>query len=321
MKKLFQISLVLWLVSSAACQAVAQSRQKTLRVYDGDSPEVQKNLPDSEIIPMDGISVLKIEHTNNLPLEISIWSTTNTAIIKKAESISFDMKYENVSEETFLHTNRARNVSEGTFLHANRARFGFPITVYGQLQFLTYIPPPTLGGDETTNTTPYYYADGASNWKPYEFQVDHAETAGLPTKLELKLSLPGNGTIYLRPLKLSGVAGNWWSPRQSGMVGGAVGIFGGILGCFGGLLGCLAGFGKARKFVLTATKIFIALGMLLALTGIAAIVCGQPYYVWYVFLLPGIILTLVFSLNFPMLQRCYDDLEIRRMASMDAMRG
>jgi hypothetical protein len=32
-----------------------------------------------------------------------------------------------------------------------------------------------------------------------------------------------------------------------------------------------------------------------------------------------VILTLVFSLNFPMIQRRYDDLEFRRMASLDAM--
>jgi hypothetical protein len=35
----------------------------------------------------------------------------------------------------------------------------------------------------------------------------------------------------------------------------------------------------------------------------------------------GIDLTLIFFLNFPLSQRHYDDLEIRRMASMDAMSG
>jgi hypothetical protein len=37
--------------------------------------------------------------------------------------------------------------------------------------------------------------------------------------------------------------------------------------------------------------------------------------------LSGIDLTLIFFLNFPLIQRHYDDLEIRRMASMDAMSG
>jgi hypothetical protein len=74
-----------------------------------------------------------------------------------------------------------------------------------------------------------------------------------------------------------GIAGSWWSVKKSGMVGGAVGIFGGIVGCFGGLVGCLAGFGKARKFVLTTTKIFIALGMLLTIIGIVAIACENLF--------------------------------------------
>ena len=254
------------------------------------------------------------------------------SLIKKTEFVLFDMKYE--------------NVSEGYIQQTNRSEFGQPFAtvVSGQLTLLTHIPPPTLGGDEITSTNCYYYSDkGASNWKPYKFQVDRTdkgglpatwrwtdghgvqvartEKEGLPTKLELKLSLPGNGTVYLRPIKLIGVAGSWWSVEQSGMVSGAVGVFGGVIGCFGGLLGCLAGFGKVRKFVLTTTKIFIVLGMLLTITGMVAILSGEPYLVWYVFLLPGIILTLVFSLNFPLIQRRYDDLEIRRMASMDAMRG
>jgi len=39
----------------------------------------------------------------------------------------------------------------------------------------------------------------------------------------------------------------------------------------------------------------------------------------YAVLLPGVILTLVFSLNLPSVQRRYDELEIRRMTSVDAM--
>jgi hypothetical protein len=162
---------------------------------------------------------------------------------------------------------------------------------------------------------------GSSGWTVRAFEIKRNAFEGLPTELDLQLSLPAHGIIYFRPTKISGLVDSWWSAKQGAMVGGAVGIFGGVLGCFGGLLGCLAGFGKARKFVLTTTKIFIALGMLLTIAGIAAIICGQPYFIWYVFLLPGIILTLVFSLNFPILQRRYDDLEIRRMASMDVMRG
>ena len=88
--------------------------------------------------------------------------------------------------------------------------------------------------------------------------------------------------------------------------------------CLGGLIGLLAGKGKARNFVLATIKFFIALGILSLIAGVIAIVSGQPYAVWYPLLLPGFILTLVFSLNLPSIQRRYDELEIRRMTSIDA---
>jgi hypothetical protein len=138
---------------------------------------------------------------------------------------------------------------------------------------------------------------------------------GLPTQLEVHLVMQGRGTVYLRPIRLYGVAGSWWSPQQSGLIGG---IGGSVIGCFGALLGLLASKGKARNFVLATMKIFIALGILLTIAGFVAVVCKQPYAVWYALLLPGVILTLVFSLNLPSIQRRYDELEIRRMTSIDA---
>jgi hypothetical protein len=111
------------------------------------------------------------------------------------------------------------------------------------------------------------------------------------------------------------VTGSWWSPEQIGLFGG---IGGSVIGFFGGLLGLLASIGKARNFVLTTMKMFIALGILLTIAGFVAVVSSQPYAVWYALLLPGVILTLVFSLNLPSIQRRYDELEIRRMTSIDA---
>ena len=112
------------------------------------------------------------------------------------------------------------------------------------------------------------------------------------------------------------MAGSWWSPQQIGLIGGIGGL---VIGCFGALLGLLASKGKARTFVLTTMKIFIALGILLTIAGFVAVVSSQPYAVWYALLLPGVILTLVFSLTLPSIQRRYDELEIRRMTSVDAM--
>ena len=102
---------------------------------------------------------------------------------------------------------------------------------------------------------------------------------------------------------------------MSGLIGGTAGA---LLGCLGGLLGLLAAMGKARGFVLTMTKMLIALGMLMAIAGILAVASSQPYAVWYPLVLTGGILTFVFSVNLYPIKKRYDDLEIRRMASMDA---
>jgi hypothetical protein len=131
----------------------------------------------------------------------------------------------------------------------------------------------------------------------------------------LKTENATNGTVNSLSINKAASHG-WWMAKQAGMIGG---IGGGVIGCFGALIGCLAGMGKARRFVLAMTKIFIMLGILLTIAGLVAIVLKQPYAVWYVLLLPGVILTLVFSLNLPSIQRRYDDLEIRRMTSIDAM--
>ncbi len=311
MKKLIQMSLMLLLVSSAAAQeSPPQQPQKTLHVYDWKDPARQHELSGGDVISMDGNSVLKIENTNNVPLEVSLLKISDLSVIKKAYFFNCEMKHENVLVHLVEHTNRLANFRD-KYITAESST----------LKLINHIPPSAPGGDERTNTTSRYF-EGTSNWKLYELPIDRGQMEGLPTQLELKLSLATNGTVYLRPVKLLGVvSSSWWPAEQGGMVGGVVGIFGGIIGCFGGLVGCLAGFGKARKLVLTTTKAFIALGMLLTITGIVAILCKQPYFVWYVFILPGVVLTLVFSLNFPLIQRRYDDLEIRRMASIDAMRG
>ncbi len=297
------------LVLSAAAQEAPS--QKTCSVFNWESLNVQQQFPGSKIIPMDGILVLKVENTNNAPLEISLFTFTNSSVIKNATAIACDMKHENVQVIPILVTNREFTSQNGYKM--------------GELTFIAHIPPPALGGDEIDRKQSKIFG-GTLNWKAYQFSVagdrpsnagDRASNEGWPTKLEVKLSLPANGTVYLRPIQLLGVTSGWWPTNKSSTVGGAVGIFGGFIGCLGGLVGCLAGFGKARKFVLTTTKLFIALGMLLTITGIVAIFCKQPYFVWYVFLLPGVTLTLVFSLNFPLIQRRYDDLEIRRMASLD----
>jgi hypothetical protein len=311
MKKLLHVGLLLCLAMTGA----AQMRQPQKFLHEFDWKNLAQNFPNSQIVSMDGISVLKIEKTNDTPLEISLLTITNSSLIQRANTIEWEMKYDKVYPSQPGWFRAGQEISPPPPEPGPTA--GSITTIYPNVYLFEKFPPQVVDGDYGTNNQRTYFA-GTKNWDKYGFAI-----GGGANELMLKIILPSSGTIYLRPIKLmnwvSPNSSTWWSPRHGGMVGGAVGIFGGIIGCFGGLLGCLAGFGKARKFVLTTTKIFIALGMLLTITGIVAILCKQPYFVWCVFLLPGVILTLIFSLNFPMIQRRYDDLEIRRMASIDVM--
>ncbi|MEJ0088784.1 MAG: hypothetical protein WDM80_03385 [Limisphaerales bacterium] len=318
MKKLFQLNFLLLLISSATAQESSphtpapQQPTKVLRVYDWNELAQQHQLPDGEVIEIDGMAVLKIESTNNPPSEdnfggyrldapfkASILKITNS-VIKNRAWVACEFKYENVWSGMVVNTNReVRNKS-------------------GTLKLVEYYPPSASGGDERIDVADFNFFNfaGKSNWQLYRFEVGRNESGELPSKLELKLSLAGHGTVYIRPIKLLGVTSSWWSPQQADLMGG---VGGSIIGCFGALLGILASKGKARHFVLTTTKIFIGLGILLTIAGLVAVVSKQPYAVWYALLLPGVILTLVFSLNLHSIQRRYDELEIRRMTSVDTM--
>ena len=333
MKRLIQLNLLLLLISSATAQdsqpqePSPQQTPKTLRVYDWNDLARQHELSGGEVISMDGMSVLKIENTNNAeldtnnpPFEVSLLKVSDPSVIKKVYFVLCEVKYDNVRDNVLTTP-----FDQSGFGGGGRGRGGFgnfTRQVSGNLTLLSHTPPAALGGDRRTivkGGTPGGRSGvirGSSNWRPCLFTVKRDSFEGLPTQLEVKLTLPGRGTVYLRPIKLLGVTGSWWSPQQIGLIGG---IGGSVIGCFGALLGWLAGKGKARNFVLTTIKIFIALGILLTIAGFVAVVSNQPYAVWYALLLPGVILTLVFSLNLPSIQRRYDDLEIRRMTSLDTM--
>jgi hypothetical protein len=296
MKKLIQICLLLCFVSSAMGQE--KPVYKAFHVYDWNDLQQQGQLSGGEIISMDGMSVLKVENTNNnAPLEISLLTITNQSVIKKIDFVSLEMKYENVGE---LVSNRwggmQFNNSGGLVLSIQRW-------------------PLALGGDETTNESWFNFWD-TSNWKRQDYGVDHWEDFKGPIKeLKLVLSLSGTGTVYLRPIKLTGIAASWWSPQQSALMGSIGGAF---IGCLGALIGILAGIGKARRFVLTSAASLIVVGILLVIAGILAVAMKQPYAVWYPLVLAGGILTFALGVNLHSLKRRYEDLEIRRMTSMDA---
>lgn len=167
---------------------------------------------------------------------------------------------------------------------------------------------------------PLQKIEGSSDWR--EISLPFMSKPGLlPSKLVVNVVLPGKGTVYLTPFTLTsgpvslGTLGEWWSEPTSGLVGG---IGGGVVGLIGALIGGLAGLGKARQLVVGLCVAVIAFGGLCLVAGIVAVTMGQPWYVYYPFLLGGVICVAVCGLNLPGIRKRYDALELRRMTALDA---
>ncbi len=107
----------------------------------------------------------------------------------------------------------------------------------------------------------------------------------------------------------------WWGNAAAGWIGA---IGGSLVGLFGALIGTLAGLGKARRFVLALTVASIVFGLAALVLGLVALGLRQPYVVYYPLALIGVILTFVMGSLLPVLRRRYQQIELRRMAAMDA---
>ena len=80
MKKLLHICLLL----CVAATVIAQENQKIPKLYDWK--DLSQNFPNSQIVSMDGMSVLKIENTNASRLELPLVIITNVSTDSKSDS-------------------------------------------------------------------------------------------------------------------------------------------------------------------------------------------------------------------------------------------
>ena len=170
---------------------------------------------------------------------------------------------------------------------------------------------------------------GSSDWRPFvlPFYTSGGEkedgTLPLPEKLSLGLYLPGSGTVSIRGVGLYQYAsgedplqstGQWISNRNAILLGA---IGGSLIGLWGALIGMVSSCGKARRFVLGSANALVLIGIASLGGGIAAIAAAQPYAVYYPLLLIGIILVAVFGKLRGTLSARYEQLELKRMQSMD----
>ena len=158
MKKLFQMGLCLWFASFAAAQ-------QTLREYDWASLQQQRALLGGEVVSMDGMSVLKIENTNDAPLKLPLFKISNPPVSSLTYAVAGQVKFENVQGD-------------------------------GYLEMWNFFPPLKPGMAEAQyfsrtlgDTGEMGKITGTSDWRKFLLPFNRVGSAGPPTRLEITACL------------------------------------------------------------------------------------------------------------------------------------
>ena len=228
-------------------------------------------------ITVDGRDAVKIENANDAPLQVNLLTIAPPPFAAQQYALSGEVRYENVRGD-------------------------------GYLEMWNYFPPakPGLPEDKYFSRTlgengAMGKISGTSGWRDFMLPFDRSGSASGPTKLQVNLILPGRGTVYLGPMKLTTMAktkspgaashsDSWWSDRSAAMFGACGGV---IIGGLGGMIGLLGALGKGRRFAMVTLALMTVAGFALLTAGIIAVALQQPYAVWYPLILGGIILTAI----------------------------
>lgn len=109
----------------------------------------------------------------------------------------------------------------------------------------------------------------------------------------------------------------WFDIQTAGRMGG---IIGSGIGMLGALIGCTSTYfvNKGWKKPVYAMFILgIAVGIGMLITGIAALFLKQPYHVWYCFILPGALVTILFPSLLPVVHKRFTAHEMKKMQAED----
>lgn len=110
----------------------------------------------------------------------------------------------------------------------------------------------------------------------------------------------------------------WFNERTAGLIGGMIGSFIGVFG--GGVIGGISGYcirKGCKKFMYGYYGCFIALSIAILVVGLIALIANQPRHVWYAFLWPGLLSTVIFTSLFPLIRKRFIESEMRQMQAKD----
>ncbi|MGO8674759.1 MAG: hypothetical protein ACLQVX_02670 [Limisphaerales bacterium] len=291
----------LWIAGSLLALAATCPAQQTLARYDWQKLAGARQPTGGTVVQIDGRSALKVSNTNDAPLSVQLLRISAPPITKRLYALVGEVKYEGVQGD-------------------------------GYLELWNQFPPlkPNMPGGRYFSRTLGDSGEmgklrGTSDWRGFVLPFDWTGGNGPPTRLEFNLHLPGNGTVHVGPINLveysgslrnpmAAPPGEWWPENMAGRIGG---IGGATLGCLSGLLAWLASRGKARGFVVGALLVVIGLGGVATLLGLIALGLRQSYAVWTPLLALGVLVLSILPFRLRRLQRHYEELELRRMVSMD----
>ena len=228
---------------------------------------------------------LKIDNPSSQPRTVTVIDLKNPGVSTFRYAVTGTVRYENVKAKSYL---------EMWSWFANGGEYF----------------SRTLG-----DSGPTQYLEGSSDWRPFSLPFSSDNKMGSPVRVVVNVVFADGGTVYLGPLELIQYSNGWWTEQTGGWIGG---IGGSVIGILGAMIGVLAGIGKARRFVLILTTVLAIFGAVSLVVGVTALLLGQPYGVYYPLLLGGIILAAVCGGNLPVLRRRYEQIELQKMAAMDA---
>jgi hypothetical protein len=164
---------------------------------------------------------------------------------------------------------------------------------------------------------------GTCDWRVFSLPFYLMELKPESVSLEINIVMPGKGTIEVTGLTVSDYpkfGGGEWFDARTGNMGGGIG--GTLLVCFGALFGILCGVlvsrGKGKRLLYGALLIGEIVGVFFLVTGISAVLCGQPCHVWYPFILLGVLQTGLLPFAYLTIRQQYAQVELRKMQALDA---
>ncbi|HAI21376.1 MAG TPA: hypothetical protein DCM14_05720 [Clostridiales bacterium UBA8153] len=97
-------------------------------------------------------------------------------------------------------------------------------------------------------------------------------------------------------------------------LGAGAGLAGGVMGC---MVGRFAPRGKLKRPVLFLLAVLVTMGAVGLGVGLYALLAGQPFHVWYPFVLIGVILTGVYVPLRRVVKVAYGRAELQKLALKD----